>query len=135
MEEFKGDKRTKAYKEWKAKFESKPKGLGDTVEGILEATGIAKVAKAVLGEDCGCDERKEVLNKMLKYKVVNCLEEDEFEYLTDFMDKKANRVSPAVQKELIKIYNRVFNRNQQQTSCSSCLRQVIDQLDKLIKNS
>jgi hypothetical protein len=55
--------------------------------------------------------------------------------LTDFMDKKANRVSPAVQKELIKIYNRVFNRNQQQTSCSSCLRQVIDQLDKLIKNS
>ena len=135
MEEFKGDKRTKAYKEWKAKFEAKPKGLGDTVGGILEATGIAKVAKAVLGEDCGCDERKEVLNKMLKYKVVNCLEEDEFEYLTDFIDKKANRVSPAVQKELIKIYNRVFNRKQQQTSCSSCLRQVIDQLDKLIKNS
>ena len=34
MEEFKGDKRTKAYKEWKARFElenqNKSKGLGDT---------------------------------------------------------------------------------------------------------
>jgi len=135
MEEFKGDKRTREYKEWKAKFEAKPKGLGDTVASVLEATGIAKVAKAVLGEDCGCDERKEALNKVLKYKVVNCLEEDEFAYLSDFMAKKANRVSPSEQKELLKIYNRVFNRKQQQTSCSSCLRQVIDQLDKLIKNS
>ena len=58
MEEFKGDKRTKAYKEWKAKFEleneSKSKGLGDTVEKITKATGIKSVVKAVFGDDCGC---------------------------------------------------------------------------------
>ena len=47
MEEFKGDKRTKAYKEWKAKFEkdndaNKSKGLGDTVAKITKATGIRR---------------------------------------------------------------------------------------------
>ena len=33
-------------------------GLGDTVEQVLEKTGIAKIAKFILGEDCKCDERK-----------------------------------------------------------------------------
>ena len=40
------------------------KGLGDTVEKVLEATGISKVAKWILGEDCGCDERKAKLNEL-----------------------------------------------------------------------
>lgn len=133
MEEFKGDKRTKAYKDWKAEFESKPKGLGDSVEKALDITGISSLAKAIIGDDCGCDERKSFLNKIVKYKVVNCLEEDEFNYLSDFMERKAIRVVPAEQKELLKIYNRVFNKKQQQTSCSSCLRNIIKELDKLIK--
>jgi hypothetical protein len=135
MEEFTGDKRTKAYKDWKAKFESKPKGLGDSVEKALDITGVSSLAKAIIGEDCGCDERKDFLNKILKYKVVNCLEQDEFEYLSAFMERKALRVVPSEQRELLKIYNRVFNKNQQQTSCSSCLRGIIKQLDKLLKNS
>jgi len=42
----------------------KPKGLGDTVENVLKATGIDKIAKFVLGEDCNCDKRKEKLNKV-----------------------------------------------------------------------
>ena len=41
---------------------TKSKGLGDSVEKILKATGIDKVAKKVLGDDCGCDKRKEALN-------------------------------------------------------------------------
>jgi hypothetical protein len=133
MEEFKGDKRTKAYKDWKAEFESKPKGLGDSVEKALDITGVSSLAKAIIGDDCGCDERKSFLNKIVKYKVVNCLEEDEFNYLSDFMERKAIRVVPSEQKELLKIYNRVFNKKQQQTSCSSCLRNIIKELDKLIK--
>jgi hypothetical protein len=133
MEEFKGDKRTKAYRDWKAEFESKPKGLGDSIEKALDITGVSSLAKAIIGDDCGCDERKSFLNKIVKYKVVNCLEEDEFNYLSDFMDRKAIRVVPSEQKELLKIYNRVFNKKQQQTSCSSCLRNIIKELDKLIK--
>ena len=32
---------------------TKSKGLGDTIEKITKATGIDKVAKAVLGDDSG----------------------------------------------------------------------------------
>jgi hypothetical protein len=59
------DKRTKAYKQWKAKYDKSSKGLGDTVEKITTATGIKKAVKFLAGEDCGCDERKELLNKKL----------------------------------------------------------------------
>jgi hypothetical protein len=47
------------------------KGLGDTVEKIAKATGLAGVAKVlteVTGKDCGCDKRKEMLNKAFPYK-------------------------------------------------------------------
>lgn len=37
-------------------------GFGDTIHAITKATGIEKVVKAVAGEDCGCSERKEMLN-------------------------------------------------------------------------
>jgi hypothetical protein len=44
----------------------KHKGLGDTVEFLLERTGIAyavkMAAQAVGVEDCGCEGRKEDLN-------------------------------------------------------------------------
>ena len=66
MSEFKGDKRSKEYKAWKAKHEKASKGLGDTVEKITTATGIKKAVKFIAGEDCGCDERKEKLNKVFR---------------------------------------------------------------------
>ena len=46
MDEFKGDKRTKEYKEWKVS-----QGLGDTIEKVTEATGIKKAVKWAMGED------------------------------------------------------------------------------------
>jgi hypothetical protein len=45
----------------------KDKGLGDTIERITKATGIKKVVKKVIGEDCGCDKRKKKLNKIVPY--------------------------------------------------------------------
>ena len=48
----------------------KSKGLGDTIEKITKATGIKKavdtVAKAT-GKDCGCNKRKQTLNRMFPY--------------------------------------------------------------------
>ena len=46
------------------------KGLGDTIEKITEATGIGNVVKHLVGDDCGCKERKERLNKLIPYKNV-----------------------------------------------------------------
>ena len=52
-------------------------GLGDTVEKVLQATGIDKLAKFVLGEDCNCEERKQKLNHLFPYIKPECLTEDE----------------------------------------------------------
>lgn len=47
------------------------KGLGDTIEKITTATGIKavvhQVATAVGKKDCGCNKRKEALNKAFPY--------------------------------------------------------------------
>jgi hypothetical protein len=61
----------------------KPKGLGDVIENITHATGIDKVVHAIAGDDCGCKERKEYLNKLFPFgkRVVNCLTDEQKEYL------------------------------------------------------
>jgi|TARA_R110000796_G_scaffold97688_1_gene204855 hypothetical protein len=44
------------------------KGLGDTVEKITTATGIKQALETLKGKkDCGCNKRKETLNKMFPY--------------------------------------------------------------------
>ena len=50
---------------------NKSKGLGDSIEKITRATGIKKVVDNVskaTGKDCGCNKRKQTLNKMFPYK-------------------------------------------------------------------
>lgn len=118
MKEFKGDKRTKAYKEWKAKYDQESKGLGDTVEKITEATGIKKVVKFLAGEDCGCDERKEKLNKIFRYEKPECLLEEEYNLLNEAIETRKNRFNPEEQAKYIKIFERVFRTKVE--GCSSC---------------
>ena len=56
----------------------KSKGLGDTVEKITKATGIKAAVDKIRdwersvgfhaeNKDCGCDERKDKLNKLFPY--------------------------------------------------------------------
>ena len=42
---------------------NKSKGLGDSIEKITTATGIKKVVHKIVGEDCGCNKRKNILNE------------------------------------------------------------------------
>lgn len=84
------------------------KGLGDTIEKITEATGIKAVVKAIAGEDCGCDERKEWLNKKFPYKKVQCLDPEEKEYLSGGILKE-KRISREDQEMIAKIHSRVFS--------------------------
>ncbi len=128
MKEFKGDKRTREYKEWKANFDNQSKGLGDTVEKITEATGIKKAVKAVFGDDCGCDERKEKWNKDFSYKVYECLTEKEFNYIKEWIDSGKNRLNNLQLIKMNKIYNRVFN---QTFKCQKCSANIM--MKKLIK--
>lgn len=114
------DKRTKAYKEWKAKYDSAPKGLGDTIEKITTATGIKKAVKFIAGEDCGCDERKEVLNKKFRYNKPECFTEDEYNFVGHIVDSGINTLSVEQNRRMVQIYNRVFNDNRKPSGCSSC---------------
>ncbi len=50
--------------------ELKSKGLGDSIEKFTKATGIKKVVDTVAkatGGDCGCNKRKNALNKAFPY--------------------------------------------------------------------
>ena len=68
------------------------KGLGDTVEKVLQTTKLDKVAKFIMGEDCGCDERKEKLNKLFPYRQPLCLNEAEHEFLVDFFKEQKESI-------------------------------------------
>lgn len=49
----------------------KSKGLGDDIEKFTKATGIKKVVDKVsegLNIPCGCEGRKDALNKLFPYK-------------------------------------------------------------------
>ena len=50
----------------------KSQGLGDSIEKFTKATGIKSLvqmgAKVVGKKDCGCNKRKETLNKVFPYK-------------------------------------------------------------------
>ncbi len=104
------------------------KGLGDTVEKVLEATGVTKVAKWLLGEDCGCDERKAKLNELFPYRKMLCLEENEFTYLDEWFSKNTDIVRPIEQIELFKIHSRVFQVRNELTSCPTCVAERIADL-------
>lgn len=117
------DKRTKAYKKWLANQEKQEKklALGDKIADFTKATGINKAVKYVFGEDCGCEERQEYINKTVSKLFgrthVHPLTEDEYNYVLSTKDLR--RLNSQQQREMTKIYERVFNVKIV-SSCSSC---------------
>lgn len=122
MSDFKGDRRTKQgkqdYEKWKKNHSEASKGYGDVIEKFTEATGIKKFVKFAFGNDCGCDERKNMLNYLFPKHQPNCLTENEYNYLSENIHLET--VTGDQQKKLLKIYNRVFNDNRPTTGCNGC---------------
>ena len=116
-------------------MKKKIEGLGDQIEKFTKATGIKKLVKWVFGEDCGCQERKEKLNKLFpkKRKQPECLNESEYNYLSKWFDKHNSKVTPTEQKQLLKIYNRVFREKKEMTSCGKCINDISKELNILYK--
>jgi len=113
------DKRTKAYKDWKANQEKASQGVGDTIAKVTEATGIKKAVKFLAGEDCGCDERQERLNRIFKYNKPECLNEQEYEYIADWIENGNDKLNSKQLKEMNVIYNRVFKKKFRCQKCSA----------------
>lgn len=121
MKDFKGDKRSKEYREWKKKHAQASEGLGDTVEKITKATGIKKAVDTVfqkLEKSCGCEERKEKLNQVFRYRKPECLTEQEFNLIKDAVDTKKNKFTPDEQNAFVAIYERIFKTKVECTPCS-----------------
>ena len=119
MTEFKGDKRSKEYKKWKAEHAKASEGLGDDIEKfVTKPLGIKKAVKFLAGEDCGCDERKEKLNEVFRYKKPECLTEQEFDLIKMAVDTKKNKFTPDEQNTFVTIYERIFKTKVDCTPCS-----------------
>lgn len=54
---------------------TKSKGLGDTISKVTAAAKLDKIAESIAKKlgmaDCGCEERREKLNKIFPYKRSN----------------------------------------------------------------
>lgn len=108
------------------------RGFGDTVEKFTTATGIKKVVKWLAnGNDCGCDARRDHLNKMFPYNKPECLMEDEYAFLQKYFTENNSQVTIESQHRMIEIYNRVFHDKAEPTGCSSCFRNNVH--NKLLK--
>lgn len=106
-------KQSKPSAKKSTKTTRKSKGLGDTVEKVTEATGIKAAVEwfsEATGLDCGCDVRKEKLNKLFPYKSrVLCLEQSEHEKLTSFFnDFDGREIKEQWQEPLARIHARIF---------------------------
>ena len=111
----------------------KSKGLGDTVDKITTATGIKKAVKYVFGDSCGCDERREKLNKLLPYKTKECLSEKEFMWCKEYFNIYRSAITRDEQIHMLKIYNRVYDAKKEASSCGSCVRDLYSQVEQLYK--
>tara|TARA_R100001460_G_scaffold92323_3_gene134180 strand:- start:1482 stop:1853 length:372 start_codon:yes stop_codon:yes gene_type:complete len=112
----------------------KSKGLGDSIEKITKATGIKKATKYIfdkLGKDCGCDKRKEKLNKIFPYNKIECINEAEYITLKELYKTHKAFISASEQAALLEIHNRVFNDTRKPSTCSSCVKELYTNMKRL----
>lgn len=111
------------------------RGLGDTVEKIIHATGLQIFVE---GKDCGCEKRKEKLNELFPYRFkARCFTEDEFIYWKEFKATRTLTISSNQVKYICELYANIFNRPVW-FPCSNCspkpLISMIDKLDKVYES-
>ena len=112
------------------------KGIGDSIARITKATGIKKVVdkiRAVTGIDCGCSDRKKLLNKILPY--ARPFTDDEMEIYESVLPRLKGTISGQDQAIMVKLYNKVFNANKKPSGCSPCVRETLAKLKKVYQNS
>lgn len=111
------------------------KGLGDDIEKITKATGIKKVVDTfaeLTGIDCGCDARKEKLNKLFPKRIQPlCLEEKEYNVLKEFFTQyNGLTIEAQWQKPLSEIHARVF-QHKMYVPCSCSPKEWIRHINEL----
>ena len=115
-------------------METKPStGLGDTIAKITKATKIDKLVEFIAGEDCGCNERKEKLNKLFLYKKPICLTEKEYAYLTEFQKVTTTELTKIEADDISGIWNRIFQTRRFYRPCTCNPKAWQEMIDDLLK--
>jgi hypothetical protein len=116
-------------------MKSKSKGLGDTIQKITEATGVEKVVKKFFGDDCGCDKRRDRLNKMFPYRQIKEMTEEQYTFFKDVLQPAYRGHKTLKRKDsdfFYQMYNEIFGKNQKKTKCTSCNKNMYIELLKVI---
>ncbi len=102
-----------------ASSHSKPsEGVGDTIEKIAKKTGIKKVVGWIAGKDCGCQERKDKLNRIFRYKA-ECMIQSEYEWFKQYKKRhNPKNYSKEDVHTLVMTFTRIFKRRP--SVCSNC---------------
>ena len=118
---------------------TKSKGIGDDIKKFTTATGIDKLAKTILGEDCNkCEERRKKLNQMFPhFKNIRQFTEDEIKIYDEVMPviDKNQRITTEEKVIVNALYKGVFGNNPTWKSCCPCNKQIIDNLKKVYEKS
>jgi len=82
-------------------------GLGDAVKKVADATGVSKLVDKIAGDkDCGCEGRRDFLNK-LPYKKVKCLTDAQYaRYESSWESKKLTHPQ---RLDIAELHAEVFN--------------------------
>ena len=108
------------------------KGLGSKIQDVTAALGLdvvaETVAEAVGADDCGCKARAEKLNKKFPLRKLNDLSNEDYNWLEAFLGTKPTSVTAKDQKELVAIFNRVFNAKRTTSSCGTCVAKLVRDL-------
>jgi len=117
---------------------TKSKGIGDDIAKLTKATGIDKLAKKVLGDDCGCEERRKKLNQMFPhFRNIRQFTEDEIKIYEDIIPViEKNKQIKAEQKIVINnLYKSIFGNKPKWSNCGNCNIKIIDNLKKVYEKS
>ena len=116
-------------------MKNKSKGIGDDIAKFTKATGIDKLTKTILGEDCNkCEERRKKLNQMFpNFKNIRQFTEDEIKIYDEVVPgiELRQRLNAEEKTIITTLYNGVFGQNPQWKSCSPCNKKIMDNLKKV----
>ena len=107
-------------------------GLGDTIQKIIPKS-VKKVVEFIAGKDCGCNRRKNALNKLIPYKevkVANCMTQEEHKWWGEFSARKVYKVTKSEVATISRTYERLYNDRSR--ICSNCGSKRINHVIKLI---
>ncbi len=118
-------------------MKQKSKGLGDTIQKVTKATGVEKIVKSFFGDDCGCDERRDKLNKMFPYRDVKQMNDEQARFFVDVLQpayRSGKNLGKENADEFYKLYEHIFNKKMKRTSCASCNKNMYIELLKVYES-